>query len=96
VWWPRSVASINMPRFRAVTRLGVTTDRGCPLLGAAHPHIALPAKPNEKSVSFASQKSIASGRAPIMAVATNGDVGVWPVLTGGAHQASQMTAYLPP
>ena len=31
-----------------------------------------------------------------MAVATNGDVGVWPVLPDGAHQAPQMAAYLLP
>ena len=69
----RGDTPINMPRLRAVARLGVVADRRGVRLGAAHSHIVgdgldeaaehvVARKPNTKSMLLASQKSITSGR----------------------------------
>src|SRR6201990_2174686 len=101
---PRDDAPIDMPRLRAVARLGVAADRCRACLSTTHPYIVgdgldqtaehVVATKAEYEVDAILIAPLHHLWACIVAVAANGDVGMWPVLPDGAQQASQMTAYL--
>src|SRR6201990_3632362 len=99
---PRDDAPIDMPRLRAVARLGVAADRCRACLSATHPYIVgdgldqsaehVVARQTEHEVDAIGIAPLHHLRARIMAVAANGDVGVGPIATDHAYETPQMTA----
>src|SRR5579859_6099512 len=103
---PRDDASIGTPRFRAIACLGAAADHGGVYFGTAHPHIigigldqaaqhivAAQAEHEVDALFIAPRHYLGTA---IMAVAANGDVGLWPVTPERPYETSQMTAYLRP